>query len=343
LKGFKIKNIGISIMELALAIVGGITLFKMLVPREGFEQTYLESESYARQNPSPNESTKVNNFSPSEWSKMGPQMQLPPDPFSEGKQSQVEWAKKNSIYDKKMINGIPIKDYYERYSKEVLDNGTWYLNKDMPQETNQYEENSIVQEKMDIFTGLREQRDRQMMGKPNKTEALNLFTPQEKTVGYGYQYGNGSGPGLALTRQKEIEDLKETIRFKTNEMPFEKIQVGRGLALGSEVPAAGGFQQYTRIVPDNISDYSSNQLPGRVAGGKWVFSNAPTSQQPVLKNRPNGFYSLAQRGPATGKATMTAELVRPDYSVVLKNQNRSTINYGFGIPLTKLDSFLCAN
>jgi len=133
------------------------------------------------------------------------------------------------------------------------------------------------------------------------------------------------------------------LRYKTNEMPFEKIQVGPGLALGPEVPAAGGFQQYTRIVPDNISDYSANQLPGRVAGGKWAFSNAPTSQQPVLKNRPNGYYSLCQRGPAAGKAVMTAELVRPDYSVVLKNQNRATINYGFGVPLINLDSFLCAN
>ena len=100
---------------------------------------------------------------------------------------------------------------------------------------------------------------------------------------------------------------------------------------------------YAKEFFDNISDYSANQLPGRVAGGKWAFSNAPTSQQPVLKNKPNSYYSLCQRGPAAGKSTMTAELVRPDYSVVLKNQNRTVINYGFGIPLTNLDSFLCAN
>jgi hypothetical protein len=196
---------------------------------------------------------------------------------------------------------------------------------------------------MEQFTGLLQKRDRIMLGKPNRTETLNLFTPKEKTTGYGYQYGNNTGPGLALTRQKELEDLKQSVKYKTNEMPFEKIIVGPGLALGTEVPAAGGFQQYTRVVPDNITDYSANQLPGRVAGGKWIYSNAPTSQQPVLKNRPNGYYSLCQRGPAAGKATMTAELVRPDYAVVLKNQNRSVINYGFGAPLTNLDSFLCAN
>ena len=49
------------------------------------------------------------------------------------------------------------------------------------------------------------------------------------------------------------------------------------------------------------------------------------------------------RGPAAGKAVMTAELVRPDFSVNLKSQNRSVINYGFGVPLANIDSFLCAN
>jgi hypothetical protein len=168
-----------------------------------------------------------------------------------------------------------------------------------------------------------------------------LFTPEERITGYGYQYGqSGFGPGLTLSRAKEMEDLKQGIKFKTNEQPFEKIHVGRGLAVGTEIPAAGGFQQFTRVLPSNISDYSSNQLPGRVAGGKWVYSNAPTSQQPVLKNRPNGYYSLCQRGPAAGKSVMTAPTTRPDVAVLLKNQNRTTINYGFGVPLTNLESFL---
>ena len=35
----------------------------------------------------------------------------------------------------------------------------------------------------------------------------------------GYQYGGG-GPGLSLTRQKEFEDLKQSIKLKTNEEYF---------------------------------------------------------------------------------------------------------------------------
>ena len=115
--------------------------------------------------------------------------------------------------------------------------------------------------------------------------------------------------------------------------------VGKGLAIDPEVPAAGGFQEYSRVMPENISDYKANQLPGRVTGGKWLASNAPTSHQPVTKNRPNGYYSLCTRGPAAGKAVLTGETLRPDTSIILKNQNRSTVNAGFGVSI--LDSFLC--
>ena len=54
----------------------------------------------------------------------------------------------------------------------------WFLNKDMPDETRQYEDDSIVQQRMEVFTGLQQKRDRIMLGKPNRTETLNLFTPK---------------------------------------------------------------------------------------------------------------------------------------------------------------------
>jgi hypothetical protein len=318
-----------------------------------FTPTYFDSEQYYKQNVNTQSSTMTNRFSPSEQVKPGTTLMTGSNPPFEVmgnvgypvandqllQQTQAEWIKNNSIYEQKNINGIPLKDYYDQYTKNVFTNGTWLLNKDMPEETKQYQDTSDVQQRMEIFTGLRQERDRDMLGKPTKTETLNLFTPEERTTSYGYQYG-GQGPGLSITRQKELEELKQTIKFKTNEKPIEQIQVGRGLAISGEVPAAGGFQQYTRIMPDNISDYSANQLPGMVAGEKWAFSNAPTSQAPVAKNRVNKYYSLCQYGPGPGRSTVTAESTRPDYAVTLKNQNRSFINYGFGAPLQNLDSYL---
>ena len=330
-----------------------LNLFKN---KEQFTPTYFDSEEYYKQANTVQQQSAANKFSPAQQSNKPIQTgynnpyttqwtgtSYPIANNQELNGNQENWIQNNSLYTDKKINGVPLKDYYDTYTKEVLNNGTWFLNKDMPQDTKQYLDDSQVQQRMEIYTGLRQKRDREDMGVSNREETLNLFTPEERTTSYGYQYGqSGSGPGLSITRQKELEDYKSTLKFKTNEQPIEKIHVGRGLNVSSEVPAAGGFQQYTRIVPDNISDYKSNQLPGMVAGGKWMV-NAPTSQQPVAKNHPNGYYSLCQYGPGPGRSTMTAEMVRGDYSVKLKNQNREFINYGFGTPLLTLDDYLATN
>jgi hypothetical protein len=327
--------------------------------KESFTPVYLDSENYYKQGQTAREQALVNKFSPAEPPNGGKFQAGYNNPYATGwtenyypiipqqtmDSSQQDWVKNNSLYNTKTINGIPLRDYYDKYTNDVLENGSWFLNKDMPQDTKQYLDDSQVQQRMEMCTGLRQQRDRDDLGVPVRRETNNLFTPEERITGYGYQYGQSGtgGPGLEISRQKQLEELKATMKFKTNEQPIEKIHVGRGLAIGSEVPAAGGFQQYTRIVPDNISDYSSNQLPGMVAGGKWLSSNAPVSQQPVMKNRPNGFYSLCQYGPMPYGGVTSAEMTRPDYAVVLKNQNRQFINYGFGTALTQLSDYLETN
>jgi hypothetical protein len=348
-------------MEVLLATVGITVISSMYskLTKETFVPTYLDSEEYYKQNVNAEARAETNRFDPPEHAAYGGKLQTGyNNPYANNDPSwlstaypldngwldvtQPEFIEKNSLYNTEKINGIPLKDYYDTYTKDVLAKGNWFLNKDMPEDTKQYRTDSAVQQRMEEITGLRQQRDRNDLGVPTRKETRNLFTPEEQTTTYGYQYGisGKNGPGLAITRQKEFEDLKKTIKFKTNEQPFEKIQVGPGLSIGTAVPAAGGFQQYTRIVPDNISDYSANQLPGMVAGGKWAFSNAPTSQQPVVSNRPQKFYSLCQYGPVAGKSTVTAPMTIPDYAVTLKNQNRTVINYGYGAPLQALDNFL---
>jgi hypothetical protein len=317
-------------MEILLGVIGAFTFFSLNKKKETFENVILDSESYQRPKIPPVKESELTQTQKSNIDQF----------MNDLEDNKYTFIKNNSLYSDKKIDGIPLKDYFEDYSKKVLDSNQWFLAKDLPTETTQYLENSQVQQKMEIFTGERQRRDREALGLPTKRESTNLFTPAEKTTGYGYMYGTGGGgPGALLTRNKELESYKSDLKFKTNEKPFEKIMVGKGLALDPEVPAAGGFQEYTRVMPENISDYKSNQLPGRVAGGKWVFSNAPTSQVPVVKNRPNGYYSLCTRGPATGKSVMTAETLRPNNEILLKNQNRSVINYGFGS--SSLDSFLC--
>ena len=340
-------------MEILLASVGIFTLYNLInTKKETFQDTFFDSESYLKTRQA-NDNVKNNNILNNPTvntiniinepnNPLNRDFQLPVNNVSEPEPELTlqDFIQKNSLYNKDTINGVPLRDYFNEYSKKVLSSNSWVLAKDLPSETSQYIDNSEVQQKMEIFTGERQRRDRTMLGVPTKRETENLFTPAEKTTGYGYQYGtNGSGPGALLSRTKELESYSNDIKFKTNEKPFEQIIVGKGIGLDADVPASGGFQEYTRVLPENISDYKANQLPGRVAGGKWIYSNAPTSQVPVVKNRPNGFYSMCTRGPATGKSTITAESIRPDTSILLRNQNRQHINYGFGT--SSLDSFLC--
>jgi len=139
-----------------------------------------------------------------------------------------------------------------------------------------------------------------------------------------------------------MEAMRKDIKFRTSEQPIEKTHVGRGIAMAPGVPAAGGFHEFTRVMPENVSDYKANQLPGTVAGGKWVMSNAPTSTVEVSKNHVNSFYSICRREPMPTKFVTSAETTRPDFSTLLKFQNRQVTNAGFGPTINPtLGSFLC--
>lgn len=326
---------------LTLGVLAGA--YKLLVNKETFIETFLDSEqAYKQKNVSVPDTNGViySNGNNINFEGLVASNDFLANIPSTG--NQKDFIKQNNLHNNKLINGIPIKDYYEKYTNDVLNNGKWFLNKDMPQETKQYDYDNIVnQRKMELATGMLQKSDRALIGIPNKKEIKSFFTPDEQTTGYGYQYGKG-GPGYNLSRQKELEEYKDSLKFKTNEIPFEQIKVGRGIAVDAEVPAAGGFQQYTRVMPDNVSDYRANQLPGVVTGGKWQMSNAPTSVAPVAKNHPNGYYSLCQVGPVAGKSVVTAPTNRPDVDVLLRNTNRGFINYGMG-PSTgrmELNSYL---
>ena len=56
----------------------------------------------------------------------------------------------------------------------------------------------------------------------------------------------------------------DSIWRRNGEKPVESIQVGPGIGLDYTSPASGGFHQYNRIMPNNISDYKSNQLENRI-------------------------------------------------------------------------------
>ncbi len=60
---------------------------------------------------------------------------------------------------------------------------------------------------------------------------------------------------------------REPLTNKMNNLqPIERRNVGPGLGVDSSVPATGGFQQYFRVLPNNVNDERLIQLPGNTGG-----------------------------------------------------------------------------
>jgi hypothetical protein len=136
-------------MEFFVAIAGGLTLLFLGNKKENFEETYFDSEQYYKQNVSQKEVKLVNRYSPSvlDENKGLPLVRgdnnttySPYDNGTHGYEinnkpltNQTDWVKENSLYLNEKINGIPLKDYYDKYTKETLDNGKCFHNMEMPQ------------------------------------------------------------------------------------------------------------------------------------------------------------------------------------------------------------------
>lgn len=160
----------------------------------------------------------------------------------------------------------------------------------------------------------------------HKREVANMFSPMEQQTGWVN--------GKPLIRP-DLDRYKQSIWNRHGEKPTEPIQVGPGLNLDPRVAAAGGHHQFTRILPNNVSDYKANQLPGRVAGEKWVYSNKPTAtfSEGITQRKPPTFWEQDKRPVFQNRAPVSApsgDLMGVS-QVILKNPtNRQRMNYGFG-------------
>ena len=169
------------------------------------------------------------------------------------------------------------------------------------------------QHKLALMTGCDEEAYR------HKKEAPAFFQPEP---GHTYTFGAPVGrPDLNryIAMHRERPDL----------MPTETcVRVGPGLGLDPSVPAEGGFHSFTRVMPNNVNDYKANQLPGRVAGGKYQLSNKPTATTDTPKNRPNTYWTLEDRpiGPARSYITGQRSI---DNNATMRDTARSQLVQGY--------------
>lgn len=176
----------------------------------------------------------------------------------------------------------------------------------------------------------------------SKRETGPFFSPAEQQTGWVF--------GMPDFRPDESRYKQSLDNIRNDLRPIEAQQVGPGLALDPTVPASGGFHEFTRIMPNNVSNYLANQLENRVIMGKHFSSALPESYPGVgvskemnpnqkrapgvKKNRPNTFWDQARRPTMTGKVgfNTNVEYIIPDYAADAKPNNaaREQISYGLG-------------
>lgn len=164
----------------------------------------------------------------------------------------------------------------------------------------------------------------------HKREVGNMFSPAERNTSWVFG---------APTIRPDMDRYKESIWMRNGETPVEPIRVGPGIGIDYSNPAQGGFHQFNRILPNNVSNYKANQLEGRVNAGKWKI-NHPTSQftEGVAKNRPDKVYTQARRPTMQSgfhtSAPSAATSGLTDYNITASKgkQNRSDTQQagGFG-------------
>jgi len=177
----------------------------------------------------------------------------------------------------------------------------------------------------------------------HKREAGPMYSPAEQQTNWVF-----GSPGF----REDADYYTRSMTIRNDMRPVESEMVGPGLNLDPNIPAAGGFHEYTRVMPNNVSDYKANQLEGRVKEGKFVSgAELPTSypgigligsNEPapgVTKNRAPKDYSQARRPTMTTKAGFVdnAPMLYSDYQVDNrpKNGQRDQISYGYGNVVSK--------
>jgi hypothetical protein len=162
-----------------------------------------------------------------------------------------------------------------------------------------------------------------------KTETGPLFSPVESMT----SYVNGT-PCIMPNLDRFRQDIKNN---KNMEAPCEKIHVGPGIGLNSNIPAAGGFNNSlnVQVRPNNITSYKANQLPGYVVPGKMVGINKPTANIGIGSGSDGCQYGMPKHGPKKyytrepapyGQSTINATRNRESYQTLVDKITYDVLN-----------------
>jgi len=126
----------------------------------------------------------------------------------------------------------------------------------------------------------------------------------------------------------QTDGSREPVTNKMNNVtPADKKYVGRGLGLSPDTPASGGFQQFFRILPNNMNEERLTTMSGTWGGpANPVIKNGGTtlgaiSHPAKLSKTTANYVPMQTRGQGQGGA-ITAPEGRPDFQKTRRTTNR---------------------
>lgn len=173
------------------------------------------------------------------------------------------------------------------------------------------QDNRSFEGKLNLYSGNSRLHDK------NKKEVPNMFQPQ---ANIGNVHGwDGSGQIRDLDRYNP-----NNVGKKNNDLPFEQVRVGRGLADGYNSAPSGGFHNMVRIMPKSKSELRADavlETEGRVKSGasnikkRGLIGKVYKNRNKILVLNENGERNFATVG------SVTKQKHRPN--VVIKHTNRT--------------------
>jgi len=127
-----------------------------------------------------------------------------------------------------------------------------------------------------------------------KREIEAIFAPTPQNIDSSGREGNTARYNPDIYRSSLTEK-------NLGQLPFQQIQVGSGLGVGTDVPAADGFHPMLRVMPADGNLHKSSELGGRVNAGAVV--NATRTMDISLTHKvPPRVWDQSRRPLQRGKA-----------------------------------------
>jgi hypothetical protein len=160
----------------------------------------------------------------------------------------------------------------------------------------------------------------------SKRENETLFDPVPQKIDSSGREGNNV--------EFDANFYKDSLTEKNqNTLPFEQIQVGRGLGVSTDTPAADGFHPMLRVMPADGLAHKSTEMGGRVNAGAVL--NANRGVDPVLRHtKPPRVWDMSRRPlERAGAAHAEAQMHRGEHSSIDPLQCHVDGEYYTGVAL----------